>query len=299
MLSQTAAPACYDPQWARGSEAPRRTGCVLQEHETWWEGGFAKDVCPSLGARESVLPWFIEVPLVCNKPACSTYLFLSNLRSLNSTLVVYLSGWVSFYLLAISVSCLQSVKNSEFLSSSNKTMHFAVSYYAGAEKIRWALTWNAPSYRGWRPHALCFFFILFVFLIRTLGAWLAGTARPPLPVVGQGNSWEHRTNGAISFLPSSICSELHWRHFPLGNDIRGSPGLFGLGLWGGLVPGAAQAQAPPPNVALVGFQGLSTCLDWEEECGLLALSWHLFHEMKAFYSCFIWIHLWKPHFVFP
>lgn len=79
--------------------------------------------------------------------------------------------------------------------------------------------------------------------------------------------------------------------FPVGERHPGLSRLVWSGPLGGLVPGAAQAQAPAPNVALVGFQGLSTCLDWEEECGFLALSWHLFHEMKAFYSCFIWIHL--------
>lgn len=41
-------------QWAQGSETPRRTGCAPEEHETWWEGGFATEVCPSLGVRESV-----------------------------------------------------------------------------------------------------------------------------------------------------------------------------------------------------------------------------------------------------
>lgn len=38
---QSAASPCCEAQWARGSEAPRRTGCAPQEQETWWERGFA------------------------------------------------------------------------------------------------------------------------------------------------------------------------------------------------------------------------------------------------------------------
>lgn len=39
--------------------------------------------------------------------------------------------------------------------------------------------------------------------------------------------------------------------------------------------------------------------NWEEKNGLLSPSWPRFHIMKTFYLCFIWINLWKPHFVFP
>lgn len=147
-------------------------------------------------------------------------------------------------------------------------------------------------------------FASFCLSMRTLGAWLAGTWRPPLHMVGQWNAWEHETDAAVSV----TCAELHWRHFPLGNNIQGSPGLFGLSRWE-FGPGDAfqssapqsgcWAQAAAPHMALLGLQGLNILPAGEEKSGLLALSWHRFHETKAFYSGFIWIHLWKPHFVFP
>lgn len=100
--------------------------------------------------------------------------------------------------------------------------------------------------------------------------------------------------------PSVTCAELHWGHFLLGNNIQGSPGLFGLSRWEFGPGDAFQSSAPQsgrwapaaaPHMALLGLQGLNTLPAGEEKSGLLALSWHRFHETKAFYSGFIWIHL--------
>lgn len=97
---------------------------------------------PRVSKLGSKGPYFALVhrsPTFMLRPCRSTYLFLSNLQSLNGTSDFC---WLHICLVECPfislphLSCLQSVKNSEFLSSSNKTAHFAGSYSVGAEKIR-------------------------------------------------------------------------------------------------------------------------------------------------------------------
>lgn len=139
---QSAASPCCETQWARGSEAPRGTRCAPQEQETWWEGGFAAKCVQAWEQGSLYFALVHRSPTFMLRPCRSTYVFLSNLQSLNGTSDFC---WLHICLVECPfislphLSCLQSVKNSEFLSSSNKMVHFAVSYSVGAEKIRWVL----------------------------------------------------------------------------------------------------------------------------------------------------------------
>lgn len=102
------------------------------------------------------------------------------------------------------------------------------------------------------------------------------------------------------FSPSYYLYRTTWEAFSVGKEHSGSPGLFCLGLWG-FDPGDAfrmlchQSAHPGSGSCFpdgpLGHVGSKHTPYWEEKSGLLALSRHLYHRMKIFYSCFVRIYL--------
>lgn len=110
------------------------------------------------------------------------------------------------------MSCLQSAWNSEFLSSSNKMMGFAVSYSAGAEERSGVL----PSLCS-KPLLL-----LSVLLRRMLASGLMAASGPSGPKWDSKFIWT-QDRYAVSSLPSVV-----WQTFP-DNIWKHCLGLWDFG----------------------------------------------------------------------
>lgn len=197
------------------------------------------------------------------------------------------------------MSCLQSVKNLEFLSSSNKTMCFAASYYACAEKIRWVLTWNTLSTKDRFPHIPCF--CCFSFCLAYKDAWRLGS-QALWGCLGLGWDSEMHEN-TEQMMPFPSCRLLSVQNctgeiFLWGTRSRTLQACL-VWAFGSLVlvmPSralplhvVAPAPAPAPHMALRGMEGLNILPIWEEESGCLLwagisfMKWsHAIHVLYGF-----------------